>query len=106
MPGTPTDVTAEDRLWAALVYFTAPFGPLIALALPDRQARPFIRLHTRPAIALGSTITLLAALLYIPTLGLSVALFAIDWFYAFRAFRGERFDIPVLTDFLKRREWL
>lgn len=104
-PPVPPDITAEDRLWAALVYFTAPIGPFFALALPERQARPFIRMHTRPALALGAVISLLVALLYLPTLGLSIVLFGIDWYYAYRAYRGEEFAIPLLTDFLKRQGW-
>jgi uncharacterized membrane protein len=101
----PPDITAEDRLWAALIYFAAPIGPFFALALPERQARPFIQLHTRPALALGAAITLLVALLYFPTLGLSIILYGVDWYYAYRAYRGEVFAIPVITSFLQRQGW-
>lgn len=102
---SPPDITAEDRLWAALIYFTAPFGPFVALALPERQARPFISVHTRPALALGTAITVLVALLYLPTLGLSVVLFGIEWYYAYRAYKGDVFSIPLVTDFLAKRGW-
>jgi uncharacterized membrane protein len=101
----PPGVTADDRLWAALAYFTAPIGPLIVLALPERRARPYIRNHNRQALIFGLLLTLVVALLYLPSLGLSLVLYALDWFYAWRAYHGELFSIPGITTLLRRQQW-
>jgi uncharacterized membrane protein len=106
-PGTSAPgATHDDRLWAGLAYFTAPFGPLLIRTLPEQFTRPFVRTHTIQALALGALVAACAALLYLPTLGLSIALFTVNWFYAYRAYQGEQFAIPGLSDLLARRGWL
>ncbi len=105
-PTTPPDLTFDDRLWGALLYLSAPFGPLLALRLPERQIRPFLHTHTLQALALGIVVAAVAVLLYLPTFGVSSILLVLHWLYAYRAFEGEDFPIPIITDFLKQQKWL
>ncbi len=105
-PDAPHELAFDERLWGGLLYLSAPLGPLLALRLPGRQAHPFIRTHTLQALTLGILVASAAALLYLPSLGTSPALLFINWLYAYRAFQGEEFPIPIVTEFLKQQKWL
>ncbi len=119
------DTTENDRLMAALAYASQVVVPLIVPAVmllaEESKARPFQRFHAIQS--LGFLVAeviyeILAAILYC---GLSAVtggcLACIVWpivllpavpalYYAYRAYQGLYFKIPLLTDFLVQNKWL
>jgi hypothetical protein len=59
----------------------------------DRRQRPFLRLHTFQALILG-LLNLINAIL---------SIFVIYW--GIKAFRGQKVEIPLLSDFVRDHGW-
>lgn len=97
-----TEVSSDDRLWAALAYVFSPLVPVILLLLEDKKDRPFIRAHNIQALISG----LLISFIFIPcTLGCGVIIWFLMFFWAYQAYQGQTVTIPILTDFVKNQGW-
>ena len=103
----------ESRALVALGY---PFWPLAVIALLDGSKSPFIRRHACQALAFNLGISAFGfALLWlstIPFIGWSAVpiaplivpfTFVANCVYGFKAWHGEDFRIPVISDWLDRR---
>jgi uncharacterized membrane protein len=119
------DATENDRLMAALAYASQVLVPLIVPAVmllaEESKARPFQRFHAIQSLGFLVAEVIyetLAAILYC---GLSAVtngcLVCVLWpifllpaipalYYAYRAYQGLYFKIPLLTDFLVQNKWL
>jgi uncharacterized membrane protein len=102
-----TEVTSDDKLWAALAYVFTPLVPIIILLLEDKKDRPFIRAHNMQALVWGVVfyiiVTITSAFLVglcIWPLGLLVQLY-----WAYQAYQGQMVSIPVVTDFTRNQGW-
>ncbi len=110
---TTTDVTSDDRLWAALAYVFSPLSPIIIMLMQDKKERPFIRAHYVQAFAYGAALTviwMLGTVLTLGFLGLCLTPFMfIAWivalYWAYKAYQGEMVNIPVISDFVKGQGW-
>ena len=103
------DVTSDDKLWAALGYPIALIA-IIMLFVEGKKDRPFIKYHAIQSIAANVIFFILAIILPIITLGfggLCIPLLWLVFFYwAYKAYQGEKFEIPVITNFLKGQGWV
>ncbi|MCL7452504.1 MAG: hypothetical protein M8467_05600 [Anaerolineae bacterium] len=116
-PGPPAgDITDNDKLMAAISY-PIPLVAIIILIAEDMKARPFQRFHAVQALAvnvvLWVAITLVGCILAAVTFfigGLcgwaSPLLWLVTLYWAYEAYQGKYFDIPYLTDFLRKQNWL
>jgi uncharacterized membrane protein len=119
------DSTDNDRLMAGLAYATQVIVPIVVPAVmllaEESKKRPFQRFH-----AIQSLGFLVAAVIYeilaaILFTGLSIVtggcLACILWilflvpvvpalYYAWKAYKGQYFKIPFLTDFMVSSKWL
>jgi uncharacterized membrane protein len=97
------EVSDDDRLWAALAWIPiTPIWPIIAvilLLMPEKSERPFIKYHAVLALITGVVGILLSFL----CVGLIILLAM--FYFAFKAYQGERVNIPVLTDFAEGQGW-
>jgi uncharacterized membrane protein len=103
-----TEVTNDDRLFAALAYVFSPLVPIIILFLEDKKDRPFIKSHNVQALVAGLLLGILVSFLTIITCGLGVVSvfgWVIMCYWAYRAYQGEYVNIPVITDFVKGQGW-
>jgi uncharacterized membrane protein len=108
-----SNVTNDDRLWAALAYVFTPLSPIIILLMQDKKDRPFIKAHNMQALVYGLVLTILwiiAGFLTIALIGLCLYPFLLlAWlvalYWAYQAFTGEMVNIPVITDFVKNQGW-
>ena len=114
-----SEITSDDRLWAALGY---PIGiiALIMLFIQGKKDRPFIKLHAVQALAL--TVILIVIEIVVNILqavfrhvslgicGLVGCFLPILWLLLFwpgiLAFQGKYFDIPFVTKFLRGQHWI
>ncbi|MBM4456240.1 MAG: DUF4870 domain-containing protein [Chloroflexi bacterium] len=122
----PTNITDDDRLMAALAWFSMVIIqlPLVSIALllaQGNKERPFQRYHALTSIAfwvVAAIYEALAAIVFtvltIISLGcLAVCLWVIFFlphlvclFYAFQAYSGKEMEIPVLSDFVRKQGWV
>jgi uncharacterized membrane protein len=110
------DATENDRIMAALSY-PLPIVAIIILLAEEMKVRPFQRYHAVQALAanavLWTVIFVLACILGILSafLGavcgmLAFLLWFITLYWAYQAYQGLYFEIPVLTQFLQDQNWL
>lgn len=101
------DITDNDKLLAALSY---PLGivAIVILLVEDLKNRPFQKYHAVQALAVNVVILVLSIVT-----SWTVVLACIPcliWFgtlyWAYKAYQGEYFIIPYLTDFLKGQGWM
>jgi uncharacterized membrane protein len=95
----PSDVTSDDKLWAALCYAIPVVGPIIVMLMQDKKDRPFLKYHTVQALIIGILVWVLSAVLC------GVILWFVALFWAYKAYQGEYVVIPVITDFVKKQNW-
>ncbi|MAT43159.1 MAG: hypothetical protein CL609_12520 [Anaerolineaceae bacterium] len=101
----PNEVTSDDRLLAALAYIFAPLVPIIILFLEDKKNRPFIKAHNAQALAVGVIMIIVVPIIAAVTLGCGSIIWLIMFYWAYKAYKGEEVNIPVVTDFVKNQGW-
>ena len=101
------EVTSDDKLWAALGY---PIGliAIIVLLMEDKKARPFIKYHAVQSIAANVVFIIVSIILGITVVGAICApfLWLIFLYWAYQAYQGQMFEIPMLTSFIKNQGWV
>lgn len=104
-----SDVTSDDKLWAALAYVFSPIVPIIIFLMEDKKNRPFIRAHNAQALAWGVINlvagTALSAVLFFCAGAPSLILWAIGLYWGYQAYQGKLVTIPVITDLMKNQGW-
>jgi uncharacterized protein len=94
-----SDITSDDKLWAALAYVFSPLVPIILMFMEDKKNRPYIKANNMQALILGIITAVTSAF----CIGILV------WFYqlycAYQAYQGQTVTIPVITDFCKNQGW-
>jgi len=105
---TPSDVTSDDRLWTLLGYIFAPIIPIVVLFMEDKKNRPFIKAHNAQALALGVVEWVINVLLSFVVIGCitSVLTLILNIYLGIKANRGETFEIPVITNFVRNQGWM
>ena len=116
-PAPPAgDITDNDRFLAAVSY-PIPLVAIVILLVEEMKARPFQKYHAVQALAanvvLWVAILLLGCILGAASFfigGVCGAVPALLWlvtlYWAYEAYRGKYFPIPVLTKWLQDQKWL
>ena len=94
----------DDRLWAALTWIPiSPLWPIIAIILllvEDKRERPFIKYNAVLSLLTG----VVGILLSVFCVGIIILLAM--FYFAIKAYQGEKVRIPVLTDFAENQGWV
>jgi len=102
-------VTSDDKLWSALSYVFAPLVGIIVLLMEDKKSRPFIKFHAVQSIAVSVVIWVLGLIVTTVTFGIGGLCLPLLWlvllYWAYKAYQGESFDIPFVTNFIKSQGW-
>ena len=117
-----TDLVENDKLMAGLAYFLTPIVPVIILLVDTMKVRPFQRYHAVQALGFfvvgyvigGVVLGIIFAVCSAITLGLAALCLWIIFFlplipaiyYAFIAYQGSYFEIPMVTKFMIQQGWL
>jgi uncharacterized membrane protein len=112
-PVPASDVTDNDRLMAAISY-PIPIVAIVILLVEEMKNRPFQKYHAVQAIAanilLWIVIAVAGAILTALTIGICGWLPSLLWlvtiYWALQAYKGLYFEIPWLTQFMKKQGWL
>jgi uncharacterized membrane protein len=103
------EVTSDDKLWAALGYPIALIA-IIVLFMEEKKDRPFIKYHAVQSIAINVVFFIVATILTTVTLGFGGLCVPVLWlvffWWAYQAYQGEMFEIPVVTNFIKGQGWV
>jgi uncharacterized protein len=100
-----SDVTSDDKLWAALAYVFSPIVPIIIFLMEDKKNRPFIRAHNAQALVLGIVMVIVVPIIASFTLGCGGIIWFIMLYWAYQAYQGKLVTIPVVTDLVKNQGW-
>ncbi len=102
-----TDITSDDKLWAALGY---PIGliAIIVLLMESKRARPFIKFHAVQSIALNIILWVIMIILSITVVGAICAplVWLVTLWPAINSYRGNHTEIPVISNFIKKQGWV
>ncbi len=102
-----SEVTSDDKLWAALAYAIPVVIPVIILLMADKKDRPFIKAHNVQALVLGVGNGVISGALSAVFIGLCTG--PVIWFYmlylAYQAYQGKLVEIPVITKLCKDQGW-
>lgn len=107
---SPSGVSSDERLWGLLAYLLTPLVPIIILLMPDKKDLPFLKAHNMQALLLGIVEWIVVFILgvIIPVIGGcvgSVAVIVVNVLYALKANKGEYFEVPVITNFVRQQGW-
>jgi uncharacterized membrane protein len=110
VPYSDEEVSDDDKLWALLSWipWVGWIMAIIALVAEPQKSRPFVRFHAVQAIGATVIIGIVSLIL-----GITVVLACITPFLglvtiypAIKAYQGEWFEIPWLTQFCKDQGWI
>ncbi len=106
-PSLQPEITSDDKLWATLTYIFTPIIPLVILLMPDKKERPFLKAHNMQALILGVIEWVINVALSFVVIGCitSVITIIINIYLGVKANKGETFEIPVITNFVKNQGW-
>ncbi|HEY6074890.1 MAG TPA: DUF4870 domain-containing protein [Anaerolineales bacterium] len=103
------DVTSDDKLWAAIGY-PIFIVAIIVLLMEDKKNRPFIKFHAVQSLALNLVIWILGMVVSVVTIGFGAICLPLVWlallYPAYLAYQGKKFDIPVITNFIRNQGWV
>lgn len=102
------EITDDDKLFALLAYIFSPIVPLVLLFVEEKKNRPFIKYHTVQSLMYGVVLFVLTFILSFFIIGVCLGLvgFGIQVYFGIKAYQGEMFEIPVLTNFAKQQGWM
>lgn len=104
-----TDITSDDKLWAALGY-PIPLIAIIMLFMENKKNRPFIKFHAVQSIVFNVVLFLVLFLISFITLGFGAICAPLIWLSVFwpaiESYRGKYLELPVITNFIKNQGWV
>jgi len=104
-PAPGGDLTDQDKLMAALSY-PIPIVALIILLLEEMKNRPFQKFHAVQSLAINIVLWVVILITSPFTCGITAVLWFVTLYWAYLAYQGQYFDIPVITDFIKGQGWV
>ena len=77
--------------------------------MEDKKARPFIKFHAVQSIAAKVVFVIVSIILWYHC-GFGALCAPLLWlvflYWAYKAYQGEMFEIPVVTNFIKQQGWV
>jgi uncharacterized membrane protein len=105
-PVEETELTAEDRMWAALSWLpVSPLWPIlaiVALLMESTKDRPFVRYNAVVSIATGVILIPLTII----TIGCAGFLYFVFFYWAYQAYQGQQVEVPVVSDWVRNQGWV
>jgi uncharacterized membrane protein len=95
-----SDVSQDDKLWAALGYLI-PLIALIVLFMEDKKSRPYIKFNAVQSLVATVVLSILSTV----TCGFGAVLFLIVLYWAYQAYQGQDVRIPFISDFIRNQGW-
>ena len=98
----PSDVTSDDKLWALLSWLFWPVA-IVVLLMEDKKTRPFIKYNAVLSLAFTVVLYVLGTI----TLGCLLVVGVVYMIVlAIQSYQGKWVNVPVLSDFVKKQNWV
>ena len=100
------ETTSDDKLWGALswVPIIGPIVAIVVLLMEDKKNRPFMKYHAVNSLAVAVVIAVTS--LVGTGLSLGGIAYFVQLYWAYQAYQGQMFGIPLITDFVKKQGWV
>jgi uncharacterized membrane protein len=108
--------SSNERLLAALCYPLFPLVSLFILLVEEHKNKAFERYHAIQALGAGVVVwvlfVILSGILGVTVVGLVcvpvlwIALIGVFLYWAYQAYQGKYFEVPVVTKFMRDQKWL
>jgi uncharacterized membrane protein len=99
-------MSSESKLWAALCWVFPPLVGIIVL-VTDKKNDKFVLFHAYQSIATAIGVWVLGFIVSIVTLGFGFLCFPLIFlaflYFAYKAYQGEKFMLPVVGDFAEKQ---
>ena len=103
-----SDITSDDKIWAALGYPIWPIA-VIMLLIEEKKVRPFIKFHAVQSLVFNAAIAILGVIVTAITLGIGGVCWGLFWLVtiwpAIESYNGKYVEIPLITKFIKNQHW-
>jgi uncharacterized membrane protein len=101
-----SEITSDDRLWAALGY-PIPLIAIIVLLMEEKKNRPFIKFHAVQSLVFNAVVWIL---IFVLSATIILALCApLLWLAtlwpAYDSYKGNYTELPVITNFIRNQGW-
>ena len=102
-----TEITSDDKLWAALGYPIALIA-IIVLLMEDKKNRPFIRYHAIQSLGFNVVLFIIMILLSVTVVAACFAplLWFVTFWPAYDSYKGNYTELPVITNFMRNQDWI
>jgi uncharacterized membrane protein len=101
------EINDNDKLMAALCYPIAIPMSIIVLVSESMKTRPFQKYHAVQALVLWAVACIPVAIISCLTLGIGLVIaWLVSLWPAYKAYKGESFEIPVISNFIKKQGWV
>lgn len=104
-----SDLTSDDKLWAALTYmpFIGWIVAILVLIMDDKKSRPFIKFNAVQALALAILNGIVSSILSFVLIGVCTAIAVTIYmiYLGYKAYQGENVTVPYLSDFIRNQGW-
>ena len=102
------EVSNNDKILVALGYPIVLIS-IILLFMEDKKSQPFVKYHAVQSVAANVVFFILSFVLSFVTLGFGglcvPVIWLLFWYWAYKAYQGTMFEIPVVTNFIKKQGW-
>ena len=107
-PYTPATITDDDKIWAAVMYAIPLVGVVTLLFLKSKLESQYVHFHAIQVTAFAVTAITSVFIIGMCTLSVGLillgpALFLLNLFFAYKAYQGNMFELPLITDQLASR---
>lgn len=96
-----SDISSDDKLWAALCYvpIVFPIISIIVLLMEDKKNRPYIKFNAIQSLVVG----VLGWVLSFACVGFLILLYM--FYLAYVAYQGQDVKVPFVSDFIRNQGW-
>lgn len=99
-------MNSDSKLWAALCWVFAPIVGIIVL-VTDKKNDKFVLFHAYQSIVAAIGLWVLMMVISVVTFGFGFICWPLVWlaflFFAYKAYQGERFSLPVVGEFAEKQ---
>ena len=99
-------MSGDSKLWGALCYVFPVLVGIIVL-VTDKKNDKFVLFHAYQSLAAGIGLWVLGMIVAVITFGIGGLCFPLIWllflYFAWKAYQGEKFMLPVVGDFAEKQ---
>lgn len=104
--GGSSAMSGDSKLWGALCYVFPVLVGIIVL-VTDKKNDKFVLFHAYQSLAAGIGLWVLGMIVAVITFGIGGLCFPLIWllflYFAWKAYKGEKFMLPVVGDFAEKQ---